>query len=404
MSTFKKKMAGQCNILTDRYIPASLPTYGQGLENFVTSDYSMTKAEVIKGIYHDTETELEHVIDTCDKYSAGSECDRYIDAEIEHATAIHEAEIADHDNQVIRIRSAREMRKATLERMIAPINKRAERLEAEIAPLEDLHSQFQLHIGHRTISIGLPITIVAMIIDAAVNYSFFQTILLSNAFLLMLTVISMSVMSDLTMWGLGTFLSRRDEEFISKPLYYAICVGLLLMFFLSVVASIMVRWGSMDVTYGTINAAGEFVGKASYSLAEYGVTLVTAFLTTATGILSFAFSLDKNAFLVSIRERKKKELANCVAELAPLINELALIENAPDPQERDNRKRTAAERQIEALHVGLKLHCRKLMTVRINDPDFTEKMAASGENLTANASTDCVSNLSDSKINLTKVS
>src|SRR5699024_3763022 len=123
----------------------------------------------------------------------------------------------------------------------------------------------------------------------------------------------------------GTFLSRRDEEFISKPLYYAICVGLLLMFFLSVVASIMVRWGSMDVTYGTINAAGEFVGKASYSLAEYGVTLVTAFLTTATGILSFAFSLDKNAFLVSIRERKKKELANCVAELAPLINELALI-------------------------------------------------------------------------------
>ena len=176
------------------------------------------------------------------------------------------------------------------------------------------------------------------------------------------------------------------------------------MFFLSVVASIMVRWGSMDVTYGTINAAGEFVGKASYSLAEYGVTLVTAFLTTATGILSFAFSLDKNAFLVSIRERKKKELANCVAELAPLINELALIENAPDPQERDNRKRTAAERQIEALHVGLKLHCRKLMTVRINDPDFTEKMAASGENLTANASTDCVSNLSDSKINLTKVS
>lgn len=46
MSTFKKKMAGQCNILTDRYIPASLPTYGQGLENFVTSDYSMTKAEV----------------------------------------------------------------------------------------------------------------------------------------------------------------------------------------------------------------------------------------------------------------------------------------------------------------------------------------------------------------------
>ena len=97
--------------------------------------------------------------------------------------------------------------------------------------------------------------------------------------------------------------------------------------------------------------------------------------------LSFAFSLDENAFLVSIRERKKKELARCLAEIDPLLNERALLENAPDPKEWDERKRAAAERQIEATRLGLKLHCRKLMAEGVNDPDFTERMTESGEAL-----------------------
>lgn len=75
------------------------------------------------------------------------------------------------------------------------------------------------------------------------------------------------------------------------------------------------------------------------------------------------------------------EQAKCLAELEPLLNELALLENAPDPQEWDERKRAAAEHQIEANRLGLKLHCRKQMTVRVNDPDFTERMAESGEAL-----------------------
>ena len=185
-------------------------------------------------------------------------------------------------------------------------------------------------------------------------------------------------MSDASMWVLGIFLSRRTEKFTSKPLFWIVCIFLTGMFILSVVVSVMVRFGSMDTTYGTINAAGEFIGKASYSLAEYGVTLITAFVTTATGLLSFAFSLDKNAFLVSVRERKKKELAACIAELDPLLNERALLENAPDPQEWDERKRAAAVHQIEANRRGLKLHCRKQMTIRVNDPDFTERMAEAG--------------------------
>ena len=377
---FKKK--GDYSVLTDNYVPASLPTYGQGLENFVTADYPMNNPEIIETGYHEVEEYLSGVIATCDSHSTGSECDPYIDAKMDHVIAGHEAAAANNENQIVRIRSARTMRKEALDRKINPLKEKIAKLQSEIEPLEELRSHFQIHIGKSAISIGLPITVIAMLVDAAVNYSFLQTLLLSSGPLLLITVISMSVLSDASMFALGMFLSLRKEKFTSKPLFWTICVGLASMFLLSVVASVMIRWGSMDVTYGTINAAGEFVGKESYSLAEYGVTLVTAAITTATGLLSFSFSaLDENAFLVSIRERKKKELAKCLAEIDPLLNERALLENAPDPKEWDERKCAAAERQIEAVRLGLKLHCRKLMAEGVNDPDFTERMTESGEAL-----------------------
>lgn len=381
MSIFRKKKSGDYSVLTDNYVPASLPSPGYGLHNFVPAAYPMNNAETVEACYAEAEEYLNGVIATCDHHSAGSECDHYIDARTEHTIALHEGTIANNENQIIRIRAAHAMRKDALKRKISPLEDKIAKLQSEIEPLENLRSQFQIHIGHFAISVGLPITLLSMIVDAVVNYSFLQSVLLSNAALLMITVICMSVMSDGSMWALGTFLSHKEEKFTSKPLFWTICIGLAGMFLLSVITSVMVRWGSMDATYGTINAAGEFVGKASYSLAEYGVTLTTAFVTTATGLLSFAFSLDEKAFLVSIRENKKKELAKCRTELDPLLNELILLENAPDPQEWDNRKRAAAKHQIEASRLGLKLHCRKLMTVRVNNPDFTECMAKSGEAL-----------------------
>lgn len=53
------------------------------------------------------------------------------------------------------------------------------------------------------------LTVLAMAVDAAVNYSFLESILLSNALLLWVMVITMSIMSDGTMWALGTYLSKR---------------------------------------------------------------------------------------------------------------------------------------------------------------------------------------------------
>lgn len=384
---FKKKEKDFYSVLNEKYVPTPLPRYGMGLENFVTSDYPMNKKEVVKESYDEVEKYLEDVIATCDKHSSGAECDSIIDVQHKYHIAEHEKTIATNENQSERIEAARKMRKESLDFKISPRKKKIAKLESEIEPLEDLCSQFQLHIGHWTISAGILVTLIAMLVDACLNFSFLQNVLLTNAPLLMLTVIGMSVMSDGSMMALGVFLSRRKEKFVSKPLFITIIISLIAMFLLSIVASVMIRWGSMPETYGTINAAGKFVGKTTYSLADYGVTLITAFITTSTGLLSFAFSLDENAHLVSIREHKKKELAKCRAELDPLLNELHFLENAPDLHEWDDRKRAAAEHQIEATRLGLKLHCRKLMTARVNDPDFTERMAKSGEDLIEKNST-----------------
>mgnify|MGYP006873063841 CR=1 FL=1 len=84
MSIFNKKQtSGQNNVLTDNSVPAALPTYGMGLENFITSGYPANKTEIIEAAYQDTATQLDDVIATCDHFSTGDECDPYIDPEIQ---------------------------------------------------------------------------------------------------------------------------------------------------------------------------------------------------------------------------------------------------------------------------------------------------------------------------------
>ena len=45
------------------------------------------------------------------------------------------------------------------------------------------------------------------------------------------------------------------------------------------------------------------------------------------------------------------------------------------------RKLEAADVQIKALQLGLKLHIRKLFALHVGDPDFSEKMAQSSAEL-----------------------
>ena len=388
------KSKGSINQVKDNYVPAMLPNPGRGLEaepgtndivNFVTSDYSMNDPSLIEGFYKEEDAKLSGLIAQGDHFSSGKDCFPYIDGQINKLYADLKDEVPQHEHQATRINATRDARKQTLKSRIELLEDKIAEHTATIKPLIGLRSQFTLHLGVN-ISLGILITIAAMIFDNVVNYNYYQTVLLSNAALLWVTVIGCSFLSDVSMACLGAYISRKNEDFTSKTLYYTICGALLLMFVVSVVASVMVRIGSMPETYGTIDAAGNAVPPDRYTLAQWGITLVTSFITACTGILSFAFSNDKNAHLVSIREHAEHDRANCIKQLEPMKNELLLLERAPDPLNRDVKKRAAAICQIEALRLGLKLHSLKMFSLKVGEASFDEKLSEVADRLIAEAS------------------
>lgn len=378
---FKKKQKAHFAILNEKYVLSSLPKYGLCLDTFITSNYRLLSEQYIQECYKNCEDTLDPLIKTSDRFTVGSTCDAYVEGQLAHVEAMHQEDVAAHDLQVGNIRSAQAVRKETLERRLLLVEEVKERLKQEIAPLRDLKAQFEMRLGNWFIPIGLPITIAAMVIDAFVNYSFLEGILLQNTLLLILTTICMSVMSDASMYVLGSLLSRKDETFMDKWLFRTCVAGLLGMFLLSVVASVLIRIGTMPETFLVPDAEGNLVMKQAFSLGDWGVTLMTSFLTCSTGLISLAFSVDKNAHLVERRRALEAELAGTEAEFQTLMDELNAIVHAADPGDRDRTCRMAAEANLAALRVGLKQHVRKLLAMHQQDAHYTDSMGESAGTL-----------------------
>lgn len=381
----RKKQPSQGIVLTETYIPAPLPKYGAALDTYITGDYPLLSDAYIQERYRACEKALAPLIETSDLFSRGELSDAFIDGQIAHLEARHQEEAAAHELQGAQIKAALAVRKSSIERRLSQLEERRRRFQQELEPLRGAWAQFELRIGRAHMPLGLPVTLAAMIVDGLLNYSYLQGILLQSAFLLLICVVCLSVMSDGSMYVLGSLLSRRKERFMSRPLFWITIGGLAGMFLLSIAAGVMIRFGSMDVTYGTINAAGEFVGKDSYSLAEWGVSLITAFLTTATGLISLAFSVDENAHLADRRRELETDLAALEAEYEALSAEREAIEQAVDPMERDLACRKAAEDSLRALRAGLKLHARTLLAQHQKDATYTDAMRESAEVLLSSA-------------------
>ena len=393
MAILTKKGSGRVHELVDSYIPAPLPTPESGLvsgkpypglETYVTGSYLMNVPEYVDRFYKAVDEELAQVATTCDKYSTGRDMDQYVDVQIEKIYADLEGQKTEHEHLCARIRCAIKARIDTVNEKINNVETKIDKCTKVITPLEGLRAQFSVQIKNKTtISMGALFTAFAIVFDSIVNFTYFQTVLISHFALLIITVIGCAFLSDLSMMCLGVYVSHRREDFTSEHQYYVICAALLSLFIVSVIASVMIRLGSMPETYGTIDSAGKVVPPESYSLAQYGITLLTSFVTTCTGIISYALSNDKNAYLVNIRKKAEKEREMYVNEATKLRSELSVLENIPDPEIRDKANREAAIMQIEALRTALKLHCRKLMIVRINDAEFTEAMTESGDKVLA---------------------
>lgn len=405
MNLFKKNLDSQNtargSVFNEDYVPTSLPKHGYpDLADFITSDYSLTSKSFLDDCYKACEDSLSPLMQTTDIYTLGHNCDAYIDAQIGHLANQHLEEVSMHKVQGQNIIAARKIRREELDRLIHQSEERISNLNEAAGPLRGKHTQFNLKLGKHCIPLGVPITIIAMVVDAMLNYSFLEGILLQSIPLLLLTVLCLSTMSDMSMFVLGKLLSRKGEDFMDKWIYLVSVAGLISMFLLSVVAGVMIRVGSMDITYGTLNADGQFVGKEVYSLAEYGITLATSFLTTATGLISLVFSIDKNAQAEERCKALEVEMAAVTARRNEWMAERTALDLAVDPMIRDLECRKAAEANLEALHIGLKLHIRKLLALHQQDANYTDAMSESAEKLLEKASKDIQTAMTETDVTL----
>lgn len=357
--------------------PATLKSIGERLETVCTPRYKVLDESYLKEQYKKAEDKLISIIDTTDKYSIPSVCDAFVAGQMKSVYADFHDDVALNDYLAHRIEARRRTRHKELYRQRDILSEQIGGFQKAIEPLEGLHSQYELQAGPFRLAIGIPITLAAMAVDGALNYSYLQGILLQSVFLLIVCVACLSVMSDGSMFCLGILLSHRKEEYMNKWLFRTAVVGLALMFLLSVVASCMIRFGSMNVTFGSIDATGQFVGKEAYTLAEWGVALVTAFLTTTTGLISLVFSVDENAHLVSRRMKMEKSLYIKEKELETILVEIDSIENAESPKVLNQARLKAAEESIEALSDGLMLFMRKLLILHQKDSSYTDGAAES---------------------------
>lgn len=379
MMWFKKKEEGtRVNVVEEHFVPSRIPTYS-GLETFRAADYSHEKPEALVAAFDRVVTYLSSLISTTDHHSSGVDGDNYVTNEMRHIRADHAAEEAEHANQIVRIRNAITMRIIELKDKLSTGMKKKEKLTAEIEPLEGLHSHFQLHVGRHTISVSVIATLICIILDTVVFWGYLQNIILGNGFMLAISVLAMALMSDFSTYMIGLLYSRRNHGFIAKPLMWGGCAFFGTLFIVSVVATVMMKFGAMSSTFGSIDAAGHFIPKeGDYNFAEYGATLAQAFVPLITAGASFFFSLGDNNYLISVREKLKRELEELDVKISDWGNELVLLEHAPDISALDIAKKESAEAHIDALEKGLKLHLRKMMTEMIDDPAFTEKMTVSG--------------------------
>ena len=378
---FKKKKQTMGFVLEENYVPASLPKYGLNLDGYITGEYCLNSDSFIAGCYTACAEKLEELIQTSDSFTMGETFDAFLDGQIAHVESKHQYDVARHHLQTEHIKSAIAVRKNTLNQRKAILEKEIEKKRKVIEPLQDLNAQYELKLGKWHLQLGVIITLIAVVVDSLLNYSFLEEIILSDGFLLLVTVLGLSVLSDGSMFCLGTILSHRKEKYMSKGLYYTAVAGLSIMFLISAFACVFIKWGSMNVTYGTINAAGEFIGKETYSLAEYAATVATSAITSCTGLISLLFSVDENAHLVKQRRKLESSLRKDVLEYEPIVMELEALEHANDPGIYDKEKRIAAEANLEALKKGLKLYVRKLLALHQKDAAYTDFVSESARDL-----------------------
>lgn len=365
---------------TPAYLPKNVEDGHTDLSTFIVGDYSLLNDAFIEEQYRKLETEVSSMIQISDEYTSGGLCDPYVAVIWEYAKNKHDEKVAMHELSGKNILKARAVRIQELKERIPNLKDTISKRQKRIDAISDKRAKHAIHIGNFMLQLGLPITALAFAADCFVNTGFVQSILYANVKMLIILVVCLGLMSDGTMYALGSLFSKKSDS-ISKGLYNIFLAVFVSLFLVSVVGSIAIRVGSMPLQYGSYNAQGVFVSKDTFTVAEYALAIISSLATAVTGALSFYFSYDKEYYLekecnkLRVEQKQDEKLCN------QLETELTSLEMAVDPMICDRERRKAAEANLEALRVGLPIHCRKLLALHQQDASYADAMTASAKKL-----------------------
>lgn len=363
---------------TPAYLPKNVEDGHTDLSTFITNDYSVLNEKYLEERYKECENKLSPIIETSDSFTVGESLDAYIDGEMKIVENKFEEEVAMHELSGANIIKSRKVRAEELRQRIPKLHEKIAETSSKVEKLKDKHAKHALRIGNRIIQLGLPVTLIAFAADFFVNTEFVQSILFSNINLLRILVICLCLMSDATMFAVGTIMSQ-DEDGMPKWLRRTFCIVFVSLFAISAIGSIAIRVGSMPSTYGSFDANGNFISKDTFTVAEYALAIISSLATTVTGALSFFFSVDRDYYLEKECIKLEKELKANEKICSQLEAELLALEQAEDPMVCDKERRKAAEANIAALAAGLKLHVRKLLALHQQDALYTDAMSESAK-------------------------
>ncbi len=368
---------------TPAYLPKNVEDGHTDLSTFIVGDYSLLNDGFIEEQYRKLEGEVSPMIQISDEYTSGGLCDPNAAVIWEYAKNKHDEEVAMHELSGKNILKARKVRIQELKERIPKLKDTIAKRQSKIEALSDKRAKYAIRIGSFMLQLGLPITALAFAADCFVNTGFVQSILYANVKMLMILVVCLGLMSDGTMYALGTLVSKKNDS-TSKGLYNVFLAVFVTLFLVSVLGSVAIRVGSMPLQYGSYNAQGVFVSKDSFTIAEYALAIISSLATAVTGALSFFFSYDKEYYLekecIKFKEEQKQDEKLC----NQLETELTSLEMAVDPMICDRERRRAAEANLEALRVGLMIHCRKLLALHQQDASYADAMTVSAKKLLEN--------------------
>jgi hypothetical protein len=354
------------NTLNSQREAAHLPCQpGQHLHTFYPQDYG-TRPGMEEKLYREVDQALQPVLAATDQETDGDVCKAFLDGQVQLKHAALDVEQSAHQSAIAEIQNAQHARRQTLVRTIEARKCRRQQLEAQLSRLSTTPARYAWS------GIPLLITLAFVGIDLMTQYTFLRSIYTESRTMLWLMAVLFAAFSDVPMYGAAKLLSTPEEN-VPKGLR-TIGIGLFVVIFLGDSAcSILIRIGSMAETFA-VETTRSTVYQDSYSLAQWGATILSAIAPFTTGVICFLLTIDRNEAAAHTRKKLEKELSTVLLETELYQQELDLLEQAPDLEAYDQRDCALAHQYLEALHPTVELHVMKQLTARMNDPKYTDKM------------------------------